>query len=113
MAEDMVAEDMAAATLRTFMAATLSHTAELTSEYMSEYIPASEYMRALAYAAELAWVAATTAASGTALDVVGTAVAGGLTASAVAGDPLPSATFGYVVENKIYNGRFQTRVTRL
>ena len=51
----------------------MADTAELTSECMLEYMPA------LAYAAEFAWVAATTAASGTARDDVGTTVAGGLT----------------------------------
>jgi len=102
-AEDTVADTKAAAATPRTLAATPEHTAgtaELTSEYL--YMP--EYMPASGYAAELVWAAATTAASGTAPDGVGTTVAGGLTASAVAGGPLPSAMFGYVVENKIYKG---------
>jgi len=88
----------------------MADTVELTSEYRC--IPVSGYMAASAYTAESGWAYAaelasadaTTAASGTAPDGVGTAAAGGLTASAVAGGPLPSVTFGYVVENQIYEG---------
>jgi len=106
-AEDTVADTKAAAATPRTLAATPEHTAgtaELTSEY--RYMPASAYTVELgwAYAAELAWAAATTAASGMAPDDVGTAVAGGLTASAVAGEPLRLATFGSVVEGKIYSG---------
>ncbi len=114
MAEDMAAEDMVAVTPRTVMPAAtesrMADTAELTSEY--QYIPVSGYMAASAYTAEPGWASAaelasadaTTAASGTAPGGVGTAAGGGLTASAVAGEPLPSGTFGYVAENQIYEG---------
>ena len=79
-AEVMAAEVMAAVTLRMFMAGTLEYMSEFmagTSGPTSEYM--WEYMRGSAYAAELAWVAATTAAFGTAPDDAGMVVAGGLT----------------------------------
>ncbi len=88
-AAEGTAAEGTAATLRMFMAGTLWHMAERVSEYMAERASecmaecmaecALEYIRASACAAELAWVAATTAAFGTEPDGVGTAVAGGLT----------------------------------
>ena len=55
-------------------------------------------------AAGTATAAATTGVIGTGRDDVGTAVAGGPMASAVAGGCLPSVTYGYVVENARADG---------
>jgi hypothetical protein len=51
--------------------------------------------------AELAWVADTTAAFGTAPDDVGMAVVGGLTELALAGDRLQSASFGSAAKPRL------------
>ena len=59
------------------------------------------YYRGATLAARTATAAAITAVTGTGRDDVGTAVAGGPMVSAVAGGRLPSATYGYVVEDRI------------